>query len=214
MEAFNYISTLIVDVPVYLKEHPIHFAILLIVYMLLFSVILYGAWKKSSIYKPIFVRGLWIILAILSCAFIFPIGIVFLIADEICELNPNVLTNQFYVEIIIVTILSTANNITAFVLDYRKYNEFDEDVTKEFASDIFTAIVVITLSILCIFTDIEKSIQNWGFTLFGKSIGQWIYNAYLAWTLSVLLTFVHDIIELPFILLFGSPLKHFEKAFD
>ena len=69
---------------------------------------------------------------------------------------------------------------------------------------ILLRLAAIGAALLFIYTDAEILIQEWGFLLVGKPIGQWIYSAYLAWLLSYLFGGIKIIIDLTLDKVFGD----------
>jgi len=181
--------------------------------MLLYTLVTLGlAWKSARKYESILPKMLYMLINILACLFIYSIAFVFLIADEIMIVNPEIISNRFLIESTIVIVLYALLLVAAIWIGSSGKDTSGE--SKDIATakgTVFWLVLWAGISLLFIFTNAEFALQNWGFSLFGKYMGQWMFNAYLAVLLSYLMGFAKEVVMIPFIKIFGNPLVHLEE---
>jgi hypothetical protein len=211
MEVFNFLNTVITSVPEYMRERPVIFGIA-VIFMLLYTLVTLGlAWKSASEYEGILPKALYMLINILACAFIYSIAFVFLIADEIMAVNPEIISNRFLLESIVVIVLYVLLLVT--VIRIAENNSSGKDTAKA-KGTVFWLVLWAGIAVLFIFTEAELALQEWGFSMFGKRLGQWMFNAYFAILLSYLMDFAKEIAMIPFLKIFGNPFIHLEEFID
>jgi len=205
------------EIPNAIKQEIAGFIIFSVFYFILFAFIMLGAWKGSRSYKPS-KKFFHIVFALFSCLLILPTTMAFFMISKATILNSNILTNQFYIEAIIAAALYGSFWVVILIWFKKRKTKTDEelrnDVIEESILPVAASIFVIVLSVLFIFTNIRISIQSWGFIIFGKQIGQWLYNLFHASILFVSLSLIRELIQTPISILFGSPLNHIPAIFD
>ena len=157
--------------------------------------------KKSPADKTI---GMLINILISSIC-VFTIGIIFMGASELAEIKPEYLSTRFYIEIIISSILSLLLDI--IIIPRIADDETYEEASDEFGEKFLKALTIIILSIVGMLTNVEERLVGFGREIFGKSLGAWVFNAYMSWCVSVPILFVRDLFQLPFVMLFGGPMR-------
>lgn len=217
MLIFDFLNAILLNIPQTYKAQPAFFWLTIIFVAILSIVTLYGSYKNAKQYKFIFARIAYIMIGIIRCLSIYFVAIVLTTADDIYQANPNLFVNKFYIEVIILTLLYAAFTGIVFAINIYKEN-YEDDEEKEIGDAVIKlvlkAVVVIIFSILVIFTTIENGIQGFGFMVFGKTVGQWIFNIYYGWIASILTMFLIDVIQAPLIFLFGNPINDLKAAFD
>lgn len=214
MATLNFINYSMIIASRHLANRQLDF-ILGAVFSFLFVIFtMLGVWKTNKNLKSIWHKLLRFLFAIISCLFIVPITVIFLTAGEIIEVVPSISSIDFYIEIIIISSITVFLYCLTIYRSNHKNKPSDSEDAEETLSGVLKGLVIVGLSLLFIFTDMEFYIQEWGFSLFGKKIGEWIFNAYLSWTAYVLLGIVQAMIQLPFMFIFGNPFNYIEKAFD
>jgi hypothetical protein len=215
MEVFNFLNTTITGVPQYIHTHPVYFGII-IALMLLFTIVtLRGAWKLAREYEMILAKVLYMAITILSCMLMYPISIVFVVADEISELNPDAISNRFLAECIVAIIIySVLEAVVDRIALGRKGLADDVEEKAKIMGHIVYGAICVGVTALFVYSDAESALQNWGFSLFGKQLGQWVFNGYLAAILSFLLNLAKEIIFIPFLAIFGNPYAHLNQLLE
>jgi hypothetical protein len=215
MEVFNYLNTVISAVPEQFGEHIVLFIFAIVFMLLLTGFNIYLAWEFARKHYKKIGRIFYVIITILVCILMLPISVVFIIADEISELNPGIINNRFLVESVIIIILFTVfEAIVTWIVLKKKELERDKTEVAKIQGKIIFGVICVGVTVLFIFTDAESTLQGWGFSLFGKSLGQWVFNGYLASILTFLLNFAKEIILIPFMMIFGNPYVHLQTYIE
>jgi hypothetical protein len=184
--------------------------------MLLFTIVtLHGAWKVVREYEMILARVLYIMITVLGCMLMYPISIVFVVADDISELSPDVISNRFLLECVAAIIIySILEAVVDRIALGRKGLADDVEEKAKIMGHIVYGTICVGVTALFIYTDAESALQNWGFSLFGKRLGRWMFNGYLAAILSFLLNLAKEIVFIPFLAVFGNPYAHLNQLLD
>ena len=152
-------------------------------------------------------------------------GVVFNRAGEIAELKPEILNRRFFLEIIFAAAVSFALYALAMLRDDKRKEKLEKaglwtrEETEEYndrdqahSKALLRSAGVVLLSLIGIFAG--TSIVHFGPALFGRTLGEWVFNAYAGWSISCIVLTVSAIVELPLMMLFGNPVRHFIDAAD
>ena len=71
----------------------------------------------------------------------------------------------------------------------------------------FKMILLIIVSFIFLVTDLENVLPHWGMTLFGNTIGQWIYNVFFSLAISYMVDVVVSIVQYVIVKTFKLPFK-------
>ena len=71
----------------------------------------------------------------------------------------------------------------------------------------FKMILLIIVSFIFLVTDLENVLPYWGRTLFGNTIGQWVYNAFFLLAISYMVDVVVTIVQYFIVKTFKLPFK-------
>ena len=211
MTVIEFIRDAILEVPAYYEKHPIQLLIAYIT-MGLFSVyILYGACKRIRKIRGNFHRVVSFFTALIRCCTFVFVGTLLMIADELAEIPNTRVNNRFFTEVIVIVVVYCIFLVTLYLYN-DKHGKHKKDVDdddgerdEKFAEHVLKSIVIVIASLLAIFTNID--LANFGFMLFGKTIGAWGLNILFSWSASILLGFVADVIFFPVFILFGNPMN-------
>lgn len=207
MELWNFVVTTLANVPSYFERNPVLF-VLVSVLTALYIVISLGRYLPAVVAErdPLF-KVIRLIVSLLGIVSVVAAGIAFTSANEIAELRVDMLTPAFFIEIAVVGVLFTiCQLIVAGAADPNEYREDEPLFT--LAKNLFFVIY----SIVGAF--IGTGISSWGFSIFGQTIGTWLFGAFLAWAISAIFYVAASIIELPLMLLAGDPASHVEEAYN
>ena len=131
-------------------------------------------------------------------------AIAFASASDIAQLRADMLTPAFFAEIAIVGIMyALLKFVEAGTADVGDDNGFDAGV------DFFASVFFVIYSVVGAFVGI--GISSWGFSIFGQTIGTWLFGAFLAWATTAIFAVAVNLISLPFVFLAGNPLTRFEN---
>jgi len=206
MEISKYIQTALMAVPDWIANNRVEFWITLVIMIIVFSCFVIGGWVKTKTVSMFFYRLVHLVLSIINAGIIITVGILFLVADNVYKIDPDILTNRFFVELVAVSVIYFAYHLLLFYL-YKVKKVDNDDFSEEIIEVTLKAIVVIIISLVCIFTNLETEIRPFGFMIFGKTLGENIYSFFLAAALSMVLLVVRDFIQIPILIFMGSPIS-------
>ena len=175
---------------------------------------LYIAVENASKVNGIIPKILYVVIAFPSSVFVLITGAVFLYADGFATLSSEYFVTRFYVEVIIATIIYVPLYFALFFWRYEYYKpkgteaDFGDEEGMELLGVLFRSLAVIIISVICIFSDLETKVTLISFHVFGHNLelGQWAFNAYCAWMISIVLNVVKCVFQLPFQILYGVPI--------
>jgi hypothetical protein len=215
MEVINFLYAAVTDVSNYIAVHPIYFGValsLLIVYTIITICV---AWKSAREYKMILAKALYMAITLIGCVFMYPISIVFIFVDEMVDLDPSIISGKFLIEcIVVITLYSILEAVVDRIALGRKGLGGDAEEKAKILGHIVYGAICTGVTVLFIYTNAEFALQNWGFSLFGKQLGQWVFNGYLAAILSFLFNLAQEVMLLPFMAIFGSPYAHLNQLME
>lgn len=136
---------------------------------------------------------LYIIVSVLYVLFL---GSVFTVASDVYEASPELFTTRLYVIVIVISVIDA---VLRFIVMHADPKLLNNDEFMDHFKEAAKSCVVVIISLIFIFTDLESGIINWGFTLFGRKIGGWIFNFYSGWALARFLDFVQLLLQWPFL---------------
>lgn len=189
------------------SDKPIGFLLLII---LCFALLVYSFMNidfKRNYKKRIYI--IQIIGILLNIISLFLMGLTIIAGEYLNILNISLMSNQFYIEICIIACI-----FEFFQWRKLKKEDYLDDVAKEEAIETVTfpikLLLLIVMSLIFIFTNLDGILPSWGISIFGHTVGQWIYNLYLAYAVNILLEAVIGICQLLISLIFGNPMKFLE----
>lgn len=113
------------------------------------------------------------------------------------DINTTDLFNtKYYVKIIAITVLYTIVKIILISLNGNDAAQDDDDDPGEILGNIVKGLVLVILSLIFIFTNLEAGLSDFGFVIRGKTIGDWVYGAYAAWSGAIIISFLASVVEL------------------
>lgn len=209
MELWNLIVSFFANVPLYYQTNRTLFLLTLGVVLVYGLVILYSNYKViASSDNPLFKAGYMLVAAIGTLSLVAS-GIAFVSAQEVAEIRPEVLTRPLFVQLAVVGALYA---VLWAVIIYRRADDLGGDdamdAVKSFGKGVFVAI----FSAIGAF--VGEGISSWGFALFGRTLGTWLFGAYLAWAMKAVFGVVGFVVQGPLVLLFGNPDEKVESILD
>ena len=199
MQTFNIIVRAFEQFDKLRMEAPLPFWIICIVNAVCAIFVLYkniqvaknGLWDRLTLLGKL----LYILLLGISCLVLPVISVFFVCADILINLQTeNLFNNRYYIEIIVIAILSALLSVKSYSKEVKQADSPDADSGIDFLETFGKNIILIILSIIFIFTDLEKGLSSFGFQICGKKIGGWLYGAYAAWSGAVVITFIRELI--------------------
>ena len=213
MITFKLLLQLISNFPLYVtygfKKYPLGL-ICLIVISLGISILSYWNMNidlkslKSASKKYIFL----LVLFFLGQFFVaLLLGLTVLAGEFLIISNSDLTSPYFYIEICIIAVVYE-------FLQWRriKNGDFlpDDSDIDEYISEFtlpFKMILLIIVSFIFLVTDLENVLPHWGMTLFGNTIGQWIYNVFFSLAISYMVEVVVSIVQYVIVKTFKLPFK-------
>lgn len=135
------------------------------------------------------------------------LGLTVLAGEFLVISNSDLTSPYFYIEICIIAV------VYEFLLWRRiKNGDFlpDDSDIDEYISEFtlpFKMILLIIVSFIFLVTDLENVLLHWGMTLFGNTIGQWIYNVFFSLAISYMVEVVVSIVQYVIVKTFILPFK-------
>ena len=135
------------------------------------------------------------------------LGLTVLAGEFLVISNSDLTSPYFYIEICIIAVVYE-------FLQWRriKNGDFlpDDSDIDEYISEFtlpFKMILLIIVSFIFLVTDLENVLPHWGMTLFGNTIGQWIYNVFFSLAISYMVEVVVSIVQYVIVKTFKLPFK-------
>jgi hypothetical protein len=212
MEVLNFINSALGAAMQYMSDRPLYFMIAVIFVLACIVGTLYLSWIQASELMDKLTRIFYMIFMSIACVFLSPITFVFLLAEDILVAEPEIISNQFLIEAIVIVVLYTLLEAVAMWINLkRKTQTQDKEKVAKIHGTIIYGAICVGATLVFIFTDAELILPDWGFSLFGKTLGQWVLNTYLAAIFLSLMGFARDIIQIIFIGIFGNPFAHIKE---
>ena len=212
----KFIISIFKGLPEMFRTHKVGatiYGILLMIIFIIVSVIAYKHLTKES--KPGTLRNVLIAAFMIINFFRFIVLFMFGFASEYAKIDSRFLTKGFFKEMGILCILI----MLYFIKKINKLNADNKDVDDESLEEyqeavgrVIKAILVIIFSLIFIYTNLENSLRGYGFSLFGKKLGEWLYNFYCTASVEFILGFVGFIVGTIFNAFVGSSTKQLEQA--
>ncbi len=142
--------------------------------------------------------------ALIRSTFMMFAGFVFLVGGAEASLDYSFLTNRLYIETAIITVLFGATSVGILALTENPGDD-DPEEDAEMGKALLRGILFIIVCIVFIFTKLDDKLVGFGFTIFKKTIGDWILSWFLAAAVWSVLGFVQNLVQLFFLLIFRRP---------
>ncbi len=209
----KFIISMFRGMPQMFREHKVAatiYALIIIVIYVVTSRMAYKHFMENSKATALrnFLVVLYLIINFIRFAVLFMIGF----ASEYTKLNEDFITKGFLIEILILCVvvgvfycIKLKNSGDS--IDDEAMDEFQEAVGK-----VIKAVIVFICSLIFIFTNLEHSIRGFGFSLFGKRLGEWLYNFYCTASVEFILGIFATIVASLFSILVGSQSAQFKQA--
>ena len=211
MRILALLKQILLDLPDYFRSHPVIFLMTMAFFLFMLVFMIKG--QRQIVSRT---RGpaklLRLIIGALGGAGILLIGLTFNTAGENAQIEPAYVTPGLYLELIVAGGLYIALNM---YLLHRRLNqppdeEFDSDYDP--AAEVVKTGAMILYSILGLFLGVR--LASWGFSIFGRTIGAWIYGLYLGYALYVVLQIVIGVLQFPLMLLAGDPVRQMAAGLE
>ena len=204
MELWNFVVTTLANVPAYFESNPVLFVVVIVIAVILALIGLKDSLPLLALVDNPLLRAVLVLATIIGTIAPIVAGIAFTSANDIAQLRADMLTTAFFVEIAIVGIMfGVLKYIEAGSDDSSSSDAFDEAV------DALGSVFFVIYSIVGAF--VGTAISSWGFSIFGQTIGTWLFGAFLAWATTAIFTVAVNLISLPFLFLFGNPASRLEN---
>lgn len=209
MELWNLLVSFFANIPLYYQTNRNLFLVTLGVVLVYSGIVLFHYLVIArKIGNPIAKAG-YVLVAAIGAVSLITSGIAFVSVQEIAELRPEILTRPLFAQLAVVGLLRAGINAAALV-------RRGEDMESTEVTDVFKNLLkggfVTVWSLLGAF--VGPGLASWGFSLFGKTLGNWIFGAYLAWATASIFSVLGFVVQGPLVLLFGNPDQMIEDAID
>lgn len=204
MHILALLKQVLLDLPDYFRSRPIVFLVTMAFFLLMLVLMIKGQRAIAArMQGP--AKLLRQIIAALSGAAVMLIGITFNTAGEYAQIEPAYVTPGLYLELIVAGGLYIALVVWVLHLRRKRPQSEESESDSDPGMEVVKTGAMIVYSILGLF--LGGRLVSWGFSIFGRTIGAWIYGGYLGYALYVVLQLVIGILQLPLMLLSGAPLK-------
>jgi len=214
MDVIRFVDTAIRAVPEYLLARPVYFVLFVIYMLAIAGLTLWLAWRKAKMFEGTPEKALYMLGNIVACLFIYSIGAVFILADEIKVVNPEIINNRFLIEMAVAASIYFILQALTVKGEMKQGTASDRKSKATPGGVLFLGMLFIGITMLFIFTDAMLVLQDWGFSLFGKRLGQWVFNGYLAVMLGCVFELIKSLAQIPFAILFSDPSSHIKQFVD
>ena len=204
MHILALLKQVLLDLPDYFRSRPFVFLLTMAFFLLMLVLMIKGQRAIAArMQGP--AKLLRQIIAALSGAAVMLIGITFNTAGEYAQIEPAYVTPGLYLELIVAGGLYIA--LVVWVLHLRRKRPLDEEFESDFdpGMEVVKTGAMIVYSILGLL--LGGRLASWGFSIFGRTIGAWIYGGYLGYALYVVLQLVINILQFPLLMLSGNPAR-------
>lgn len=200
MELWNLIVSFFANVPLYYQTNRNLFLVTLGI-VLVFSAIHFYSYIKAAtaLQNPIAKAG-YLLVTLIGVLALVAAGFAFVSAQEVAELRPEVLTQPLFFQLAIAGALDAGIFLVAI---YRRGDDMESVEAEEVLKSLLKAVFVAIYSLIGAF--VGNGISSWGFRLFGRTLGTWLFGAYLAWAMRAVFGVVGFVVQGPLVLLFGNP---------
>ncbi|MDR1806061.1 MAG: hypothetical protein LBQ80_04750 [Clostridium sp.] len=206
MLIFEFIKDIILSLPDFIREHPVLFSLytlFVVGFVVINFVVRLDSIRQQK--KPLR-KGIAVVRQLLQGLTICIIGLVFALADEAYDFDGNLFANRFYIEVIIAVAAFSAFLVLLAGIVKKLNDDIEESMAKPIGEFIGKGIIVIIGCAIFIFTGLEEKLVDFGFSLFGKTLGEWILNIFFAAVAGELFSIAAEVLQAPFVLLFGAPI--------
>ena len=201
MVLFDLLKNVLETAKSYPTEHPVMTWILAAIYAALTIFLVVMSVKNA---KGAAAKIVTFFYSLIRASCIMIAGFVFLVGGAEASFDINVMSNRFYIEVIIVTVLFGLSTLGVLALT-EDPNSTDDSDYESMGGSILRGFLFIVLSAIFLFTKLDDKLVGWGFQIFGHKIGDWILSWYLAAAVWCMLGLAQNIIQLFFILIFRRP---------
>ncbi|MBQ3267988.1 MAG: leucine-rich repeat domain-containing protein [Atopobiaceae bacterium] len=200
MELWNLIVSFCANVPLYDQTNRNLFLVTLGI-VLVFSAINFYSYIKAAagLQNPIAKVG-YLLVTLIGVLALVAAGFAFVSAQEVAELRPEVLTQPLFFQLAIAGALDAGIFLIAIC---RRGDDMESVEAEEVLKSLAKAVFVVVYSLIGAF--VGNGISSWGFRLFGRTLGTWVFGAYLAWAMRAAFGVVGFVVQGPLVLLFGNP---------
>ncbi len=230
----KFIVSFIKGIPMAFREHPLVAVILSVLLIVLYVFASKTAFKKFREDAGKKAKGAlwWVLVGLYMVLNLSRYVAIFMLlfASEVAELDPMFLNNGFFVEMIFISLIV----IFYYGWKLKKMNEevpaketspkgtrsIDRSAEEEEMQElqdtmgkIIKGVVLIVLNILFLITNLENTLRGFGFTVFKKNLGEWLFNFYCAASAEFILGVFVTIVGTLFSIILGSQSAQFEQAY-
>lgn len=200
MELWNLIVSFFANIPLYYRDNQTLFLVTLGIVLVFSAINFYSYVKAAAALKNPVAKAGYLLVTLIGVLALVAAGVAFVSAQEVAELRPEVLTQPLFFQLAIAGAVDAGIFLVAV---HRRGDEMEgveaEEVFKSFLKAVFVAIY----SLIGAF--VGTGISSWGFRLFGRTLGTWVFGAYLAWAMRATFGVVGFVVQWPLLVLFGNP---------
>ena len=209
MELWNLLVSFFANIPLYYQTNRNLFLVTLGVVLVYSAINFYSYVKTAAALQSPIAKAGYLLVTLIGVLALVASGVAFISAQEVAELRPEVLTRPLFFQLAVAGALYA---VIWLVIIWRRGDELEgveaEDAFKSLLKGGFVAI----FSLVGAF--VGQGISSWGFHLFGRTLGTWLFGAYLAWAMKAVLGVAGFVVQAPLVLLFGNPDAAIEDAID
>ncbi len=187
------LRALVRDFGVYPKSYLFLFA-----FVAFFGVLMAVRQWRDTAGLPARYRVLFLIPTILTLIGYFGVGTMLTLANETAELDPLRYGKGIFTELAVCGLLMTGLYVLSiYRSDSSDMSEEGVELAKSQAKGLLMGVFLIVMSVIFRLTGLAQSLPSWGFTLFGKTLGGWIYGAYLACGVWAVFSIAASVFQIP-----------------
>ena len=211
MRILTLIKQILLDLPDYFRSHPVIFFLTMAFFLFMLIFVVKGQRLITSRMRGP-AKLLYQLIGILGAAGILLAGLAFNTAGEYAKIHPAYVTRGLYLEFIAAGVIYIALIVYLEHVKQKRLRDAEVDDDSDPGGQVLKTGAMILFSILGLF--LGERLASWGFSLFGRTIGAWIYGVYLGHALYVALQLVLGLIQIPLMLLTGDPFRQMEAGLD
>lgn len=200
MELWNLIVSFFANIPLYYRDNQTLFLVTLGIVLVFSAINFYSYVKAAAALKNPVAKAGYLLVTLIGVLALVAAGVAFVSAQEVAELRPEVLTQPLFFQLAIAGALDAGIFLAAI---YRRGDDMESVEAEEVLKSLAKAVFVAVYSLIGAF--VGNGISSWGFRLFGRTLGTWLFGAYLAWAMRAVFGVVGFVVQGPLVLLFGNP---------
>ncbi len=200
MELWNLIVSFFANVPLYYQTNRNLFLVTLGIVLVFSAINFYSYVKAAAALKNPVAKAGYLLVTLIGVLALVAAGVAFVSAQEVAELRPEVLTQPLFFQLAIAGAIDAGIFLVAI---YRRGDDMESVEAEEVLKSLAKAVFVVIYSLVGAF--VGNGISSWGFHLFGRTLGTWLFGAYLAWAMRAAFGVVGFVVQGPLVLLFGNP---------